>query len=149
MNTPGRSRLLPLYLNQLIATLLLSVIQLPFATSPNISPASRDKIWASLRAIILTTTVHLSKTLEEVRKQTCGNWERRAFFFPNFYKGKSWKPRQCVCVCVCVCCVHVCSQMFKTEHFHTMFMLVLSEPKTQEPITVGNRSLQKAQGLIS
>ena len=56
----------------------------------------------------------------------------------------------CVCVCVCVlCCVYVCSQMLKTEHFHTVFMLVLSEPKTQEPITVGNRSLQKAQGLIS
>ena len=68
--------------------------------------------------------------------------------FPTFTKVKV-ESQGSVCVCVCVCCVHVCSQMFKTEHFHTMFMLVLSEPKTQEPITVGNRSLQKAQGLIS
>lgn len=110
---------------------------MPFATSPNISPASRDKICASVRAIILTTTLHLSKSLEDVRKQTLRKLEKKSF--PD--RGKSESQGTCVRV-------RVCSQILKTEYLHIVFMLVLSEPKTQERITVENRSFQRAQGMI-
>ena len=59
--------------------------------------------------------------------------------FPD--RGKSESQGTCVCV-------RVCSQILKTEYLHIVFMLVLSEPKTQQCITVGNRSFQRAQGMI-
>ena len=90
-----------------------------------------------MRAIILTTTLHLSKSLEDVRKQTLRKLEKKSF--PD--RGKSESQGTCVRV-------RVCSQILKTEYLHIVFMLVLNEPKTQERVTVENRSFQRAQGMI-